>query len=65
MRKNQRGENLDLLVTLVEVLVYPGVVFIILISLLLEWVDRKVYARAQNRIGPYYVGPHGILPTLC
>ena len=46
---------------LVEVLVYPGLAFTIILSLLLEWVDRKVYARAQNRIGPYHVGPHGIL----
>jgi len=44
-----------------EVLVFPGALFIIVISLFYEWVDRKLYARLQNRVGPHLAGPFGIL----
>lgn len=46
---------------LVKVLVYPGLLFIIILSLIVEWIDRKIYAKAQNRIGPYHIGPKGFL----
>ncbi len=51
--------------TLVEMLlpliVFPGLVFISTLSLFTEWIVRKIVARSQNRIGPAYVGPFGIL----
>ncbi len=44
-----------------SVVVYPGMGFLILLSLLYEWIDRKFVARLQNRYGPLYTGPSGIL----
>lgn len=42
---------------LFEILVFPGFVFLGLCSLLFEFIDRKVYARLQNRIGPPWYQP--------
>ncbi len=42
-------------------LVFPGFLFQSFFSTFLEWVDRKVYARMQNRRGPLYTGRSGIL----
>jgi len=35
--------------------------FLIFLAFLYEWVDRKFLARVQNRYGPLYTGPSGIL----
>ncbi|RLG99614.1 NADH-quinone oxidoreductase subunit H [Candidatus Bathyarchaeota archaeon] len=40
---------------------YPGALFLIFLAFLYEWVDRKFLARVQNRYGPLYTGPSGIL----
>jgi NADH-quinone oxidoreductase subunit H len=45
----------------VYVLIFPGFVFLSFFSTFLEWVDRKVYARMQNRRGPMYTGWSGSL----
>jgi len=52
---------LQSLTAIISVLVYPGVTFLVLLSLFYEWVDRKFVARLQNRYGPLYTGPSGIL----
>lgn len=44
--------------------VYPGFLFLFLYSTFCEWVDRKFYARLQNRIGPLYTGPAGLLQPI-
>jgi NADH-quinone oxidoreductase subunit H len=46
---------------LLYILVFPGFLFQFVFSTLLEWVDRKLYARLQNRRGPLYTGWQGIL----
>jgi len=55
---------IEILYKILEILVFPGFTFIGLLSLLYEWIDRKFYARLQNRVGPLYAGPHGILQPL-
>ncbi len=49
---------------LVGVLLYPGFAFVSTLALFFEWVDRRLYARMQNRFGPIYTGPYGILQPL-
>ncbi|MBP7864725.1 MAG: NADH-quinone oxidoreductase subunit H [Acidobacteria bacterium] len=42
-------------------LVFPGFLFQSVFSTYLEWLDRKLYARMQNRRGPLYTGWAGVL----
>jgi NADH-quinone oxidoreductase subunit H len=44
--------------------IFPGIIFCIGYSLFLEWVYRKFFADLQNRIGPKYTGPRGLLQPL-
>lgn len=49
---------------LLYLFVYPGFIFLTVYSLFIEWFDRKLYARLQNRMGPSYTGFAGILQPL-
>jgi NADH-quinone oxidoreductase subunit H len=44
-----------------RVLFFPGFTFVLLFTMICDWVERKIEARMQNRIGPTYTGPAGIL----
>ncbi|OLS33155.1 MAG: NADH-quinone oxidoreductase subunit H [Candidatus Heimdallarchaeota archaeon AB_125] len=35
----------------------PGILFIVIMALFIDWLDRKVYARGQNRKGPPFLQP--------
>ncbi len=52
------------LYNLFSVLIYPGVVFLVALALIYQWVDRRFFAKLQNRYGPNYTGPIGILQPL-
>ncbi len=54
----------SVLKTLAYLLVYPGLVFLFVYSTFVEWLDRKLYARFQNRMGPKYTGLHGVLQPI-
>jgi NADH-quinone oxidoreductase subunit H len=42
---------------LFHILVFPGLLFLMAFGLFAEWVDRKMYARFQNRMGPPWFQP--------
>ncbi len=45
-------------------LVFPGFTFILFLTLFCDWVERKLEARMQSRVGPAVAGPAGILQPL-
>ena len=44
-----------------QLLIFPGFLFIICLAFFSEWVLRKFVARIQNRMGPTYTGYGGVL----
>jgi NADH-quinone oxidoreductase subunit H len=48
---------MDILTTLFTILIFPAGLSLILVGMLYEWIDRKLVARFQNRIGPRWFQP--------
>ena len=46
-----------MVLTLIKILIFPGFLFLSAYSFLFEYIDRKVYARLQNRVGPPWYQP--------
>lgn len=46
-----------MVLTLLSILIFPGLFFLMAYSLIVEFVDRKLYARFQNRKGPPWFQP--------
>ncbi|MBM3137026.1 MAG: NADH-quinone oxidoreductase subunit H [Chloroflexi bacterium] len=42
---------------LIQILIFPGFLFIFVFSLLFGWLDRKLIARFQGRVGPPFLQP--------
>ncbi|MEM2127090.1 MAG: complex I subunit 1 family protein [Candidatus Bathyarchaeia archaeon] len=54
----------ETLIKIIELLIFPGFLFLIFYSLFCEWIDRKFFARLQNRFGPLHTGYSGVLQPL-
>lgn len=52
---------MEVIQPLLYILVFPGFAFQFVFSTYLEWMDRKLYARMQNRRGPLYTGYSGLM----
>ena len=52
---------LDLITSIyfLEIVVFPGLVSIAILGAMLGWVERKLTARVQLRVGPLYASPAG------
>jgi NADH-quinone oxidoreductase subunit H len=49
------------IVTLLQMFLFPGFLFLFSLAFFSDWLDRKLVAKFQNRYGPLYTGPKGIL----
>lgn len=47
----------DIIIQILEILIFPGLLFLAVFALICDWVDRKLYARMQNRMGPPWYQP--------
>ncbi len=45
---------------ILQILIFPGFLFLFLLAFFYEWVDRKLFAKVQNRYGPLHTGPAGL-----
>jgi len=50
--------------SLFSLLIFPGLLFVIIGGLAFEYIDRKVHARMQNRVGPPWFQPFADLVKL-
>jgi NADH-quinone oxidoreductase subunit H len=49
---------------ILQILIFPGVLFLFALSFFYEWIDRKMFAKIQNRYGPLHTGPAGLFQPI-
>ncbi|MFQ6094782.1 MAG: NADH-quinone oxidoreductase subunit H [Candidatus Bathyarchaeia archaeon] len=52
------------IVALRQLFLFPGFLFLFFLAFFIEWFDRKLVAKFQNRYGPLHIGPKGVLQPL-
>lgn len=53
----ERVLSFRIVIALVYILVFPGLLFLGISGMFMEYIDRKLYARLQNRVGPPWFQP--------
>ena len=48
---------LETVLSLITIVIFPGGIFLMLAGLIYEWLDRKMLAQVQNRVGPRWFQP--------
>jgi NADH-quinone oxidoreductase subunit H len=64
MVRGKGMENMNTLLAVIYLLIFPGFLFLFAFSLFTEYLDRKVYARIQRRVGPPFLQPFADLVKL-
>jgi NADH-quinone oxidoreductase subunit H len=57
-------ESMNAILTILYLLIFPGFLFLFSFSLFTEYLDRKIYARIQRRVGPPFLQPFADLVKL-
>jgi NADH-quinone oxidoreductase subunit H len=57
-------ESINILLTILYLFIFPGFLFLFAFSLFTEYLDRKIYARIQRRVGPPFLQPFADLVKL-
>lgn len=53
-----------IITTILEAIIFPGMVFAVTLAMLFDWLERKTVARMVGRVGPLVAGPSGIFQPL-
>jgi NADH-quinone oxidoreductase subunit H len=64
MVRGKGVEGMNTVLAVIYLLIFPGFVFLFSFSLFTEYLDRKVYARIQRRVGPPFLQPFADLVKL-
>lgn len=64
MVRKEGLESINIVLTLLYLFIFPGFLFLFSFSLFIQYVDRKIYARIQRRVGPPFLQPFADLVKL-
>ena len=64
MVRREGVEGINIVLTLLYLFIFPGFLFLFSFSLFTQYLDRKIYARIQRRVGPPFLQPFADLVKL-